>query len=317
MTRVLITGGSGFVAGHLAPLCAAGGAEVTLVSRGGGEAPGHRALDLLDEAATAELVREIVPDRVFHLAAQSSVARSWEDPRTTIVTNVLGTESLLGALTAQAPEARVLLAGSGDEYGQVDESGLPITEDHRLSPRSPYAYSKVAADVLGGFYAEARGMHVVRCRAFNHMGPGQSADFAISAFAQQIAAGEAGRGEVVPLRTGDLSVRRDFTDVRDVCRAYRALLESAPPGAYNVCSGRSVLLSDIVESLASLAEVEVDVQTDPGRLRPSEIRDAYGSNARLVEATGWSPEIPLGDTLKDMLDWWRRTPQGRAAAGEE
>jgi GDP-4-dehydro-6-deoxy-D-mannose reductase len=206
---------------------------------------------------------------------------------------------------AEAPDAVVLHAGSGEQYGPVPEERLPVTEDEPLRPQNPYAVSKSAADLLAGFYADAHGMRVIRTRAFNHAGPGQSDSYVVAAFARQIAEAErAGRSELV-LETGNLAPRRDFCDVRDVVRAYWLAAERGEAAIFNVCSGVSRPVADILAGLARLTEVAVEQRTDPARLRQHEVMDIRGSHARLTEATGWQPEIALEQTLADTLDWWR------------
>jgi GDP-4-dehydro-6-deoxy-D-mannose reductase len=204
-----------------------------------------------------------------------------------------------------------LIACSGEEYGEPER--LPVAEDHPLRPKNPYAVSKASLDLAAGSYADAYRLRIVRTRAFNHAGPGQSDNYVISNLAGQIAQGEAssegdGRVEVV---TGNADVRRDFTDVRDVVRAYWLALQLAESGAYNVCSGRSVAITEILAALTGHARREVRHRTDPERFRKNDVMDIRGSHDKLTRATGWEPEIPLDQTLHDMLDWWR----SRTAAG--
>lgn len=312
MKRVLITGATGFVGRHLAAHCVDQGDVVVGVGRrapGEGEPPetlsGYVELDLLEGDAVRDLIAGESPDWIFHLAGEASVRESWDRPQKAIDANVIGTSNVLEATREHAPEARVLIACSGDEYGAVSAEELPLREERALRPQNPYAVSKACADLLAGFFADAHGLHVIRTRAFNHTGPGQSDRFAIPSFARQMAeAGAAGESEI-ELRTGNLDVRRDFTDVRDVVRAYRLLLDVAAPGIYNVCSGRSVELREVVRRLAEHAKVEVATRVDPERLRDGEVMDAYGSPERLHAATGWEPRIDLDRTVADVLAWWR------------
>lgn len=285
--RVLITGAAGFVGRHLTEHLRAGGHEVIGLDRA--------ALDLCDGAATHAAVQEAEPDWIAHLAAEASVARSWEDPKATIRNNLQATLSVLDA----AGGARVLLVGSGEIYGPP--RSLPVSEDHPFAPQNPYASSKAAADLVAAFYAA----DVVRTRSFNHFGPGQSDAYVVATFARQIAEAEQRGDEGVTVRTGELAARRDFTDVRDVVRAYTLLLERAEPGAYNVCSGVSRSAADILAALASESDVRVESQVDPARVRANEVMEIRGSNDRLTEATGWRPEIPFEQTVRDTLDWWR------------
>jgi GDP-4-dehydro-6-deoxy-D-mannose reductase len=306
--RVLITGAAGFVGGHLAATLAARGDEAVGLGR---DSSGPDSLadyvqgDLLDADSTRGAVRDLRPDAVVHLAAAASVGASWRSPGETLDNNIRSTLNLLESVMAEAPDAAVVAAGSGEEYGPVPEERLPVTEDEPLRPQNPYAVSKAAADLLAGYYADAHGMRVVRTRAFNHAGPGQSDMYVVSAFAKQIAEAEAaGHGSVV-LQTGNLEPRRDFTDVRDVVRAYALLAARGEAGLFNVCSGFSTSAADILAGLARLSEVAVEQRTDPSRLRKHEVMDIRGSHERLTEATGWQPEIALETTLADTLDWWR------------
>ena len=227
--RVLITGVGGFVGKHLAEQCAEQGAEVLGVGRSplSGTPFAYEQLDLLDGGAVRELVARYAPERVFHLAALASVAHSWGTPIDVVQSNVTSTLNLLEALRVEAPETLLLTSSSGEEYGAVEPAALPVREDHGLRPQNPYAVSKAMSDLLAGFYADAHGLRVVRARAFNHAGPGQSDTYVVSSFARQIAEAEAAAPEDgrALISTGNAEVRRDFSDVRDVVRAYWLLLE--------------------------------------------------------------------------------------------
>jgi GDP-4-dehydro-6-deoxy-D-mannose reductase len=295
--RVLITGGTGFVGRHLAEHCATHGDDVMPAGRADG--------DLTDAAAADRLVERSEPERVYHLAARASVAESWRDARATIDANVASTFNVLDAVGRLAPGARVLFAGTGEVYGPVPPERQPISEEEPPRPRNPYAASKAAAELLAGFFVDAHALHVVRTRAFNHAGPGQSDRYVVAAFARQIAEAETARRDEVDIATGDLRPRRDFTDVRDVVRAYRLALEEAPAGAYNVCSSEAVSIADILAGLARHARVRVGQRTDPERVRAGEVMEIRGSHQLITKATGWSPEIPFERTLGDALDWWR------------
>jgi GDP-4-dehydro-6-deoxy-D-mannose reductase len=322
--RVLITGAGGFAGRHLCALFASDGIGVTGLGRRDlppGDLPPdverYLCCDLEDQRQATAAIASTRPDMVFHLAGQASVGNSWKDPAGTIRGNLGTTIHLLEALRRNAPAARVMIACSGEEYGS--HLDLPVTEEHPLRPRNPYAVSKAAADHAAALYHEAHGMHVVRMRAFNHAGPGQSDSHVVSKLARQIVEGELGTvdGAPVEIDIGGLDVSRDFTDVRDVVRAYRAGLEHAPPGAYNVCSDHSTTIRSIVLGLAEHAEVEVVTRTDPAQLREREVQEIRGSHEKLTHAVGWHPEIPLTRTLADTLDWWRaqvRAPVGGAAA---
>jgi len=288
----LITGAAGFAGTYLATACAAAGDEVTALPRA--------ACDLLDADAARAAVAAARPDVVHHLAARAHVGESWRDPAGTLRDNVAMTLNLLEAVRAEAPGATVVAVASGEVYGTPET--LPIREDAPLRPQNPYAVSKASADLLAGFYADAHGLRIIRARAFNHAGPGQADTYAISSFARQVAEGA---GRIV---TGNPDTRRDYTDVRDVVRAYRLLAERAAPGVYNVCSGRAVSTAELVRALGAEHEV------DPARLRPHEVMELRGSCEALRAATGWEPEIPLERTLSETVAYWRDAPaRGRTA----
>jgi GDP-4-dehydro-6-deoxy-D-mannose reductase len=309
--RVLITGAGGFAGRHLARHCAALGAEVAGTGRrpaGESDVPpevgSYVQADLTAAGDARRAIEETAPERVFHLAAAASVAQSWREPAETVQTNVLSTINLLEAVRATAAGTPVLVVGSGEQYGEPEY--LPMDESHPQRPRNPYALSKACTDQAAGFYSDAHGMRVVRARAFNHAGPGQADLYVTASFARQVAAAEArepgGSFEVV---TGNMETRRDFTDVRDVARAYWLLLDGAAPGAYNVCRGESVRTGDILAALARHARVEIQQRTDPDLVREGEVMEIRGSHDKLTAATGWVPEIPLEQTLRDALDDWR------------
>jgi GDP-4-dehydro-6-deoxy-D-mannose reductase len=250
---------------------------------------------------------------VFHLAARAHVGRSWREPEATLRDNTAMTLHLLEAVRAEAPSAVVVLASSGELYGPP--AALPVTEAAALRPQNPYAVSKAAADLLGGFYADAHGLRVIRARAFNHAGPGQAPSYAIASFARQVAEGLERGAQPIRVVTGNPDARRDYTDVRDVARAYRALAARGEPGVFNVCSGRTASARELVATLAAAAGVEVDHVVDPALVRPHEVMEVRGSSERVREATGWAPEIPLERTLADTVEWWiDEIRAGRAVA---
>jgi len=265
-------------------------------------APRRTELDLLDADATTAYVGEHRPERVVHLAAFASAGASWKHPRRALEENVATTLNLLDAIRAETPGALTLLASSGEIYGPPER--LPVTEDAALHPRNPYAVSKAACDLLGEQFAAAHGLAIVRARAFNHAGPGQTDEYVLGTLTRQVAEAEA-RGEAaVVLCTGRTDTGRDFTDVRDVVRAYFSAVD-ADPGAYNVCSGRSVTVTELIGLVSGATELEVRQLTDPERVRPHEVEEVRGSAARLHAATGWEPEIDLAKTVRDALEHWR------------
>ena len=263
------------------------------------------ALDARDGDRVRALLRELRPDAILHLAAQSHVPTAYDDPWGTLENNIQGQLNLLEACVALDLKPRFVAVGSGEEYGRATEDELPLRETHPLRPENPYSVSKVAQDVLGYQYFRSYELPVVRVRPFNHVGPGQSERFVLSAFASQVARIEAGRQAPV-LRVGNLSPARDFTDVRDVVRAYHLLLLDGEPGeVYNISSGQARTIRSLVDQLLALAEVEIVVETDPERYRPADVPVIYGSADKLQAATGWQPEIPFEQTVTDVLEEWR------------
>jgi GDP-4-dehydro-6-deoxy-D-mannose reductase len=291
VTKALMTGGSGFAGRYLIELLGEG---VT--------APSSSELDLCDTSAVRAHVAELQPTTIFHLAAFSSPSTSLDHPDQGLLTNLAMTLNLLEAARREATAATVVLVGSGQVYG--DAPRLPITEDQPLEPDNPYAVGKAASDMLGRQYAETFGLRVVRLRPFNHAGPGQRDEYVVSSLARQVAEAEAAGLAEMTLRTGNPESRRDFTDVRDVVRAY-ALAVQLDGGAFNVCSGRSASVAELVELVAGHARIPVHHEVDPARLRSHDARDMCGSHDRLTAATGWKPEISLDQTMRDTLDWWR------------
>jgi GDP-4-dehydro-6-deoxy-D-mannose reductase len=291
--RVLVTGAGGFVGQHLLPAMRDSGMEPI---------PSDRELDVRDTPLLSAAIEKAKPGAIVHLAALSSVADSWRDPAACFRVNFLGTRSLLAALERCAPRARLLLVGSADEYETTRPEAAPYDETAGLRPRSPYARTKAAGELLGHL-AAGRGLDVVRVRSFNHTGAGQSDRFVTSSFARQVAMIEAGLQEPV-MRVGNLDSVRDFLDVDDVVTAYLRLLDPAvPAGVYNVASGRPVEVRTLLTLLLELAGVEARIEMAPEFYRPTD--QLVGDAARLREATGWEPRIPLRTTLSALLDYWR------------
>jgi GDP-4-dehydro-6-deoxy-D-mannose reductase len=299
--RVLITGAAGFVGRHLTAHLEAAGDEVIGIDR----MPEHGHIDITDAAAIGRFVTDLRPATIYHLAGWADVGGSWKAPVEAFRANAEGTLNVLTA-ACEAGVERVLAVSSADVYGKVEASELPLTEDSPLRPASPYAVSKVAADYLGLQAWLGRGLPVLRVRAFNHLGPGQTDKFVAPAIASRIAHAERdGAGDGV-LPIGDLSARRDFTDVRDVVRAYRLLVEHGEPGeVYNVCSGVDLAVQELADQMLAQASIPLRFETDPELLRPVEVPVLRGSHERLTAATGWEPEIPISQTLKDLLEDWR------------
>jgi GDP-4-dehydro-6-deoxy-D-mannose reductase len=293
--RAFLTGASGFVGSHLTAQLQAAGDEVTCLDE---------KTDLLDRQALRAELEAARPDAIYHLAALTHVGRSWEDPSDTMRVNALGTLELLEAARG-AGSPRVLLVSSAEVYGTGD--GRELDEDSPLRPLSPYAASKVSAEFLGLQAFLGHGLPVLRARPFNHVGPGQSDAFVVSALARRVADAErAGGGEV---RVGNLEAARDFTDVRDVVRAYRMLMTDGEPGAvYNVCSGRPRTIASLLDGLIARSGAPIEAVVDPELVRPVDIPVLSGSAKRLEALTGWHPEIDLERTLDDVLAWYRERP---------
>lgn len=299
--RALVTGATGFAGRHLCAHLRAEGDDVVATDRRGGD--GAIALDVLDAAAVGATFAAHRPDVVYHLAGWSDVGGSWQDPLAVLRANAEGTLLVLEAARA-AGVGRVVVASSADVYGVVREDQLPITEAQALHPVSPYAVSKVAADFLALQAHLGHGQEVIRARAFNHIGPGQGPQFVASALAARVAANERDGTDEVPV--GNLAARRDFTDVRDVVRAYRLLALRGDPGqAYNICSGSAVAIQELADRLLALASRPMRLVVDPDRYRKVDVPLVLGDPTRLREATGWTPTVDLDTTLADVLDHWR------------
>jgi GDP-4-dehydro-6-deoxy-D-mannose reductase len=320
MSRILVTGIEGFVGHHLAE---------HLLGSDAGEVHGtvfaepvrlrhladrltlHRG-DLRDPAWVEGVVEQVRPDVTFHLAAWSEVGTSWENPWAVYERNILCQVNLLEALCRLAPACRTLVVSSSEVYGAVRPAGQSIAEDAPLRPANPYAVSKAAQDLMAYQYWLSHRLSTIRARSFPHIGPGQSEGFAASAFAKQIAESEQGLREPV-IRTGKLDVERDFTDVRDVVRAYRLLVAMGQPGeSYNVGSGRTCSLKWVLEVLCGLSTVAVTVQEDSTRLRPHDAAGNTCDTVKLRQATGWQPAIEIRRTLGDILGYWRGVVRGNA-----
>ncbi len=314
--KILITGITGFAGSHLADFLLEEQPQAELHGlyrwrsrrENIGQLEGRVALqecDIRDATATREVIEELRPDYIFHLAAQSFVPTSWKAPQESLSTNLLGQLNIFEAVRKAGLDSRIQVAGSSEEYGMVEPHEIPITEDQPLRPLSPYAVSKVAQDALAYQYFMSFGMKTIRTRGFNHTGPRRPSVFVCSDFARQVVEIEQGLREPV-IRVGNLEARRDFTDVRDTVRAYWLALSKGEPGeVYNVATGTSWAMSEVLDKLVELAGVEVKIETDTARLRPSDVPRLEGDATRLREATGWEPRIPFEQTLGDLLEYWR------------
>lgn len=297
--RALVTGGSGFVGRWLVEHLREAGDEVVLATA-----------DVTDAEASAEEIGAAEPEALYHLAALAHVGESWDNPAETFAVNALGTVHVLEGARRCASVPRVLLASSAEVYGRVTPDQVPLTEDAPLRPVTPYAASKIAAEFSALQAYLGYEIPTVRARAFNHVGPGQAATFVVPALARRIAAAAQSRSRSIPV--GNLAAERDFTDVRDVVRAYRLLIERGEPGAvYNVCSGRPLAVAALVERLVGLAGWDVELESDPSLIRPLDIPVLAGDASRLQAATGWEPRLDLDATLTDVL------AEARAAVNDE
>lgn len=293
--RALVTGANGFVGTWLTGYLADQGDEVVGID--------HE-INVTDAGAVRDAVVAVAPEAVYHLAALAHVGDSWGDPGAVLQVNAVGTLNILEAARACATVPRVLLTSSAEVYGAVAQEMLPVSESTPLAPVTPYAASKVAAEYLGIQAHLAYGLPVVRVRPFNHIGPGQSVGFVVSALAARIA--EAARVGASTIPVGNLAARRDLTDVRDIVRAYRLLVVSGEPGeVYNVCSGRDVAIAEVAERLLRLAGAALTLVPDAELMRPVDVPVVRGDPGKLRAATGWEPEFDLDTTLRDVLDQWR------------
>ena len=311
--RTLVTGITGFAGSHLVDyLLAHTEQELFGVDLRGFSASAPRSDrlhlcqgDLCDPDFVLSSLEEAQPQYLFHLAAQAFVPLSWEDPWGTLANNIRGQLNLFQAVLRLGLQPRILVVGSADEYGMVRPGELPISEDTPLRPYNPYAVSKVVQDMVGYQYFASHGLPVVRVRPFNHIGPRQSAAFVTAAFAKQIVEAEAGEKPPI-IKVGNLEAKRDFTDVRDMVAAYYLALSKGEPGeVYNIGSGIARSIREVLDILLAESKIELTVQEDPTRLRPSEVPVVACDPRKFKERTGWEARIPLEKSLRDILDYWR------------
>jgi GDP-4-dehydro-6-deoxy-D-mannose reductase len=312
--RALITGLSGFVGSHLAEFLLGKDIEVFGIIRWRSNRENIRHLenkltlfegDVRDLTSVKQVISETCPDQIYHLAAQSFVPTSWSAPQETITSNIVGQLNVLEAVRDIKLPAKILVVGSSEEYGLVYENEIPITEENPLRPLSPYGVSKVGQDLLGFQYFHSYGMHIIRTRAFNHTGPRRGEVFVTSNFCKQTVMIQNGIQEPV-INVGNLDARRDFSDVRDVVRAYWLALEKGRAGeVYNICSGRSWMIRELLEKILEIADLKVEIKADPSRMRPSDVKILQGSHDKITRETGWMPEIPMEKTIRDLMDFWR------------
>jgi len=310
----LITGVTGFVGSHMAELLLKKGFEVHGLCRWRSRTENIDHIrekihlvegDLLDAHSLQDLMMDVRPTHIFHLAAQSFVPASWTSPAVTLEINIVGPCNLFEAVRAAQLSPLIQIACSSEEYGLVKPNELPIKETNPLRPLSPYAVSKVAMDYLGYQYFKSYDMRIIRTRGFNHTGARRGEVFAESSFAKQIAEIEKGIKKPVIL-VGNLEAKRDYTDVRDMVEGYFLALEKGESGeVYNICSGKAIKIEKVLETLLSFSKTKVTVKQDPSRMRPSDVPILLGDNWKFVKQTGWKPKISFEKTMKDLLDYWR------------
>lgn len=312
--KAFITGIAGFVGSHMAELLLSKGFEVYGLCRPRSRTDHIEAIkkklhlddaDLMDSHSLYTTISKIKPDYIFHLAAQSFVPTSWVSPTATLEVNIVGSANLFEAVKQSGIDPVIQIACSSEEYGLVHPNEVPITEKNPLRPLSPYAVSKVAMDYLGYQYYQSYKLRIVRTRGFNHTGPRRGETFAESNFAKQIAMIEKGKQEPI-IYVGNLDASRDYTDVRDMVRGYLLAVEKCDPGeVYNICTGRSIKIGDMLKLLLSMSKVKVEIKEDPARMRPSDVPVLTGDNSQFKGKTGWKDEIPFEKTMEDLLNYWR------------
>lgn len=309
MKKGLVIGAAGFVGDYLINEMHENGMEVyaTKLPHEKFENPyaSVRDLDIMDKEAIVALLFEVRPDYIFHLAAQSSVGLAWKNPGLTVDVNIKGSLNVMDAVRELFYKPRVLLIGSGEEYGHIRPGETPITESNLLRPGNIYAATKACQNMIGNIYSKAYDMELMMVRAFNHIGPGQAPMFVVSDFCKQVAEIEGGLREPV-MKVGNLAAKRDFTDVRDVVKAYVKLIQAGQSGeTYNVGSGKAKAIQEILDLIISKSTAKIAVEIDPNKLRPVDVPIIEADITKLNQLTGWLPQIPLEQTIQETLDYWR------------
>ena len=309
MKKGLIIGAAGFVGNYLIEELSQNDIEVYATKLQHEKLDNPKAkvfdLDIMDKNAIAELLFKIRPDYIFHLAAQSSVGLAWKNPGLTVDVNIKGSINVLDAVRELFYKPSVLLIGSGEEYGHIQPDETPIVENNLLRPGNIYAATKACQNMIGNIYSKAYDMQLIMVRAFNHIGPGQLPMFVVSDFCKQVAEIEKGLREPI-LRVGNLAAKRDFTDVRDVVKAYVKLIQKGVPGeTYNVGSGNAQEIRKILDLIISLSDVDIKVEVDPNKIRPVDVPIIEADITKLNSLTGWTPQIKIEQTVKETLDYWR------------
>lgn len=312
MKKALIIGAAGFVGGYLAGfLSERRGMEVYVTKLPQEEFRGNSNrvynLNILNKEEIVSLLFEARPDYIFHLAAQSSVGVAWKNPSLTIDINIKGSVNVMDAVRELYYKPRILLIGSGEEYGHIEEGEIPIREKNRIRPGNIYAATKACQNMIGNIYAQAYDMEVMMVRAFNHIGPTQAPIFVVSDFCRQVAEIEKGIREPI-MYVGNLNARRDFTDVRDVVEAYALLVEHGKPGeTYNVGRGEAVSIREILDMIIALSDKDIKIEIDKNKLRPVDVPIIEADISKISSLTGWKPKIPLKQTIEETLNYWRET----------
>lgn len=315
--RALITGIGGFAGSHLADyLLAETDWQIVGCVLNECDIPTHlqdriecQAVDLRDPSAVRHMLAKVAPDFIFHLAALAQVGDSWRNPWPVLQNNILAQLNLLQALADLGASPRTMITGSNEEYGLVQPEELPLTEENPLRPNSPYGVSKITQDMLGLQYHLSHGLPVIRVRPFNHIGPRQAPGFVAPDFSRQVAEAEAGL-RPPRMQVGNLEARRDFTDVRDMVRAYYLAVTQGIPGeVYNIGSGQSHAVQELLDVLLSFSRVDITIERDPTRLRPSDVPEVRCDASKFHALTGWEPSIPFETSLRDVLDDWRQRVQ--------
>lgn len=310
MKKALIIGAAGFVGGYLAKhLQTEYGMMVaaTKLAHEKLEIEGVDAynLDILNKEEIVSLLFKVRPDYIFHLAAQSSVGLSWKNPGLTVDINIKGSINVMDAIRELYYKPKVLLIGSGEEYGHIKPGESPISEDNMIRPGNIYAATKVCQNMIGSIYAKAYDMDLMMVRAFNHIGPTQAPMFVVADFCKQVAEIEKGLRPPV-MYVGNLSAERDFTDVRDVVRAYALLVQKGTAGeTYNVGSGHAISIQEILDMIIALSDKEIKVEVDPNKLRPVDVPIIEADTTKLKDTTGWKQTITLQQTIEETLNYWR------------
>ncbi len=314
MIKAMIIGAAGFVGKYLAQELMNNNFEVYVTKLPHEQIAIDEAsvydLNILNKNAIVDLLYQIRPDYIFHLAAQSSVSVAWGNPTLTIDVNIKGSVNVMDAVRELYYKPRILMIGSGEEYGHIKPSEIPISEENKIRPGNIYAATKACQNFIANIYSQAYGMNVMMVRAFNHIGPGQASAFVVSDFCKQVAEIEMGLKEPI-IKVGNLEARRDFTDVRDVVKAYVLLIQKGKMGeTYNIGSGQAYSIQEILDKIILMSNKEIKVEIDQNKIRPVDVPIIVANIDKIKQSTGWEPEIPVEMTIKETLDYWRKSLKG-------